>query len=278
MRVLPLEYIPIILLSPLIACTVAPSSALNNGHVVNYTTCSLPKDQGVGSLHGAWATLPVNLVLDKDFYVADDGAAVPSLRESVQSWNTWAGIRGLGEAFNLKNDGSGQSAGLDIPELTDCSQASYSASLPGTVGVWKIASAGFHANRRASCGTAADGSPGKLLSLGVQGQTDWIIQNGRITGASVLLNFEDYNSPGKQPIDVQSLLLHELGHVLGLLHSCNGSSGGSIDGTTAPACFTAGVLTAPTEYTNAVMFPFLQVGQIRQSLTQNDYNRINCLY
>jgi hypothetical protein len=262
------------LILPLMACTVAPSSALNNGRVVNYTSCALPKDQGVGSLHGAWSSLPVKLVLDNDFYVADGGAVLPSLRGSVQSWNTWATLRGFSGAYNLTNDGSG----LAIPELTDCSQASYSASLPGTVGVWKIASAGFHANRRASCGTNSDGSPGKLLSFGVQGQTDWIIQNGRITGASVLLNFEDYNSPGKQPIDVQSLLLHELGHVLGLLHSCNGSSGGSVDSTTAPACFTDGVLSAATEYTNAVMFPFLQVGQLRQSLTQNDYNRINCLY
>jgi hypothetical protein len=109
--------------------------------------------------------------------------------------------------------------------------------------------------------------------VGVQGQTDWIIQNGKIIGASILLNFEGYNAPGQQRIDVESLLLHELGHVLGLLHSCNGSGNGGTDGTAAPMC-----AIAPTQYTSAVMFPFLQVNQERRQLQQNDYSRINCLY
>ena len=265
-------FIPIVLLLPMLACTAAPSQALNHGGIVNFTSCALPKDQGVGSLHGQWGALPVPLVFDKDFYVADNGAVVDSLRGSVQSWNEWASLRGFNGAFSLKNDGSGLGAGLDIPELTDCSQASYSSSVQNVVGVWKINSAGFHANRRDSCGTNADGSPGKLLAFGIQGQPDWIIH------ASILLNFEDYNSPGKQSIDVESLLLHELGHVLGLLHSCNGSSGGSVDSSSAPACFTGGVLSAPSEYADAVMFPFLEVAQLRRDLRQNDYNRINCLY
>jgi hypothetical protein len=271
--------IPIILLLPLFACTVAPSSALTNGRVVNYTTCSLPKDQGVGSLHGQWASLPVSLVFDKDYYVANNGNAMPSLRNAVNSWNVWAQLKShVNGAYSIKNDGTGTSAGLDIPELTDCSQASYSASLPGTVGIWKITGEGFHSNQRASCGTNADGTPGKLLANGVQGQTDWIIQGGRIVGSSILLNFSDYNAPGKQAIDVESLILHELGHVLGLLHSCNGSSGSSVDSTTSPACFVGGVLSVNPQYANAVMFPFLEVAQQRRSLTQNDLSRVNCLY
>jgi hypothetical protein len=220
----------------------------------------------------------VPIVFDREFYVADNGNTVASLRGAVQSWNLWSSLRGFEGAFSLKNDGTGLTAGHDIPELTDCSQASYSSSLPDTVGIWKITGQGFHANHRDSCGTTSDGKPGKILPFGVQGQTDWIIRSGRIVGASILLNFEDYNSPGQQRIDVESLLLHELGHVLGLLHSCNGSSGGSIDSTTAPACFTGGVLTAPTQYANAVMFPFLEADQERRLLQQNDYNRINCLY
>jgi hypothetical protein len=140
--------------------------------------------------------------------------------------------------------------------------------------VWKInGTSRWHENRRSSCGTNTDGSPGRILPVGVQGQTDWIIQNGKIIGASILLNFEGYNAPGQQRIDVESLLLHELGHVLGLLHSCNGSGNGGTDGTAAPMC-----AIAPTQYTSAVMFPFLQVNQERRQLQQNDYSRINCLY
>ncbi len=259
------------------SCSVRVSNAANAGRVTNYLSCALPKDQGRGSLHGQWGGLPVPVVLDRDFYVADNGEVVPALRSALQTWNNWAALRGF-QGFSLKNDGTGLSAGRDIPELTDCAQASYSSSVADMVGIWKINSVGFRRNQRPSCGVNPDSSPGKILPFGVQGQTDWIIQSGRIVGSSILLNFEDYNSPGKQRIDVESLLLHELGHVLGLLHSCNGSGGGGIDSTTSPACYSGGVLTAAPAYANAVMFPFLEVAQERRKLQQNDYNRINCLY
>jgi hypothetical protein len=239
----------------------------------------LPKDQGKGSLHGAWSSLPVPLVLDRDFYVTDNGSALPSLRGAQQSWNLWASLRGL-QGYSLANDGAGVTAGREMPDLTtSCAQATYSAAVTDVVAIWKITGEGVHRNARAACGSGTLGGLGKILPTGVQGQTDWIIQSGRITGASILLNFEEYNSPGRQHLDLESLLLHELGHVLGLLHSCNGSS---TDGTTSPACFTnvggGNVLTVNPQYANAVMFPFLQVEQVRRDLQQNDYDRINCLY
>ena len=83
-------YIPTILLVSFSACTVAPSTAVKNGRVVNYTSCSLPKDQGRGSLHGQWSNLPVSIVFDRDFYIADNGAALSALRGSLQTWNIWA--------------------------------------------------------------------------------------------------------------------------------------------------------------------------------------------
>ncbi|WP_146014223.1 M12 family metallo-peptidase, partial [Pseudomonas sp. GW456-11-11-14-TSB2] len=81
----------------------------------------------------------------------------------------------------------------------------------------------------------------------IQGSTDWIVTGGKITAASVLLNFANWNSPGTAKIDVQSLLLHELGHVFGLLHSCSGSV---TDQTTSPSC-----AIAETSYLMAVMYP-----------------------
>ncbi|MGZ3693798.1 MAG: hypothetical protein ACXWQO_06330 [Bdellovibrionota bacterium] len=260
-------------ISLLSACSARPSGGLNQGRVVNYTQCVLPSDQGRGSLEGSWATLPVPIVFDNDFYLTDGGEIVPSLRNAVGTWNTWAVLRGY-SGLAITNDGSGAAAGREMPTVTDCAQATYSSQVTDVVGIWKISSSGQHANIRASCAPTTAGAPGRILPTGVQGQTDWITLNGHISGASILLNFEEFNAPGKQRVDVESLLLHELGHVLGLLHSCNGSTTDSVDGTSAPAC-SSGI---NNQYLDAVMFPFLEINLIRRKLGQNDYNRINCLY
>lgn len=201
------------------------------------------------------------------------------MRNAAESWNAWARHRGM-QAFRLLDDRSDGSGGRDIPEISSCEQAAYSASVTDAVGIWKIGTHGFHRNQRESCGRdAVTGRLNRILfyneesGAGVQGQTDWIVQSGRITGASILLNFEGYNAPGRHRIDVESLFLHELGHVLGLLHSCNASSDGAIDGTSAPNCD-----LAPDAYKSAVMFPYLHVQQERRELMQNDYDRINCIY
>lgn len=265
-----------ILLSGLIlasACSARPSGASASGRIVNFTNCQLPADQGRNSLQGSWASIPVPVVFDNDFYLTDNGEILPALRSATNTWNGWANLRGR-SGFSITNDGTGTEAGREIPALSDCSQATYTSQVTDVVGIWKITASGTHQNIRSSCAVTSTGAPGRLLPIGVQGQTDWITLGGRITGSSILLNFEEFNAPGKVRVDVESLLLHELGHVLGLLHSCNGSTADSTDGTSAPAC-NAGL---NSQYLDAVMFPFLEVNLIRRKLGQNDYNRINCLY
>lgn len=235
--------------------------------VSDKTSCDLPKSQGADSFAGSWNSIPVPIAFDNDFYVTNGGSALESLKAAVSSWNSWAGYKGK-QALSLNSDGSGVTAGRTIPTLTDCVQTSYTSAVTDVVGIWKISSSGLHANQRDSCGTN-----GKLLATGVQGQTEWVISGGHITGASILLNFEGFNAPGKVSIDVESLLLHELGHVLGLLHSCNPGSGS--DSTSSPSCDSP---NTPNSFKIAVMHPFLSSGQKRRTLGQNDFNRINCLY
>lgn len=261
------------LLAATASCSARPSNARNAGRITNFTNCLLQPDQGAGSLKASWNSLPVPVAFDKDFYLTDNGEIVPSLRSSVRTWNGWANLRGM-QGLVISNDGTGVSAGMEIPDLvTTCSQAIYSAQVTDVVGIWKINAQGRHQNQRDACG-AVNGVNGRILPTGVQGQTDWITLNGKTVGASILLNFEEFNAPGKLRVDVESLLLHELGHVLGLLHSCNGSSSDSIDGTSAPACNSG----LDSQYLDAVMFPFLEINLLRRKLGQNDYNRINCLY
>ena len=79
----------------------------------------------------------------------------------------------------------------------------------------------------------------------------------------------------KQP-DLQSIVLHEIGHVLGLNHSCEAAS----TGTGVPGCNDFGVSSA---YASAVMAPLFGFdengyGEQKRQLTQNDEGRANCLY
>ncbi len=246
------------------ACSARAPGNGDPDRITNFTGCVLPKDQGQGSLQGAWSSLPIPIVFDKDFYVTDQGEAMPALRNAVNTWNNWAGMRGM-QAFSIRLDGSDSTAGMEIPEITECVQEAYSSSVTDMVGIWKIATSGFHRNRRPSCLTQQ-----KILPDGIQGQTAWVSRGRSIVGASVLLNFENYNAPGKQLVDVESLMLHELGHVLGLLHSCKS---GDSDQTSSPYCD-----AAASKYRDAVMYPGLATAQERRSLRQNDYNRVNCLY
>ncbi len=247
------------------ACSARPSdSATETGRITNFTVCALPSTQGEGSFQGKWAALPIPTVIDRDFYLANQGEQATEIKAAITSWNNWAVLKGL-TAFSLQNDGSGLGAGAGIPITDDCNQATITNARTDVVGIWKIQAGGDGRNTR-----DVNGSTCQLLETGVQGKTDWTIVNGTITGASILLNFDGFNSPGESSLDTQSLALHELGHVLGLLHSCNPGEG---DTTTSIPC-----TEAPNRFLEAVMFPFLQISQIRRTILQNDYSRINCLY
>lgn len=258
----------IVLALSLTACTGDRAPKDESGTVItNLTDCNLPEDQGDGSFQGKWESTPISIFLDRNFYIVNEGQEASAVKRAIYTWNDWAGLKGI-EVLSLQKDeeSRGITRGVLFPDISDCNQASITNAFPGQVGVFRVQKGGEGKNERESCSNDSN----RLLGTGIQGRTDWRIENGVISAASILVNFEEFNAPGEIEIDVESLLLHELGHVLGLLHSCNGGGG---DRTTSPDCG-----SAPSGYLNAVMFPFLLEQEERRSLQQNDYDRINCLY
>lgn len=84
--------------------------------------------------------------------------------------------------------------------------------------------------------------------------------------------------PSIETQQLSSVVLHELGHVVGLDHSCQ-------DGQTVAGFAGCAGLASAHPYREAVMFPYLysrrstQVGpEIKNALRTNDVQRVQCMY
>lgn len=84
--------------------------------------------------------------------------------------------------------------------------------------------------------------------------------------AMMEINYQHFFGTGLPQPDLQTIVLHELGHLLGLDHSCSGT----------------GCSEAPSEYLDAVMYPSVGFdgvqGRSKRVLQVNDQHRANCLY
>ena len=94
--------------------------------------------------------------------------------------------------------------------------------------------------------------------------------------ADLELNYEGFFTEGKKQPDLQTIVLHEFGHLLGLQHSCevNPKKPG------VPNCTADDV---NPDYLSALMYPQFSffddgTGEQKQSLFTNDQGRGNCLY
>ncbi|RYZ83100.1 MAG: hypothetical protein EOP04_20640 [Proteobacteria bacterium] len=91
----------------------------------------------------------------------------------------------------------------------------------------------------------------------------------------ILLNSKD-RGPSKRE-QFQSIVLHELGHAIGLFHSCE--SGGSK--TEGAQCTD---LSDDHPYKRAVMYPYLHIDrrtnrpEVKEQLTSNDEERARCIW
>ncbi|MGK5083397.1 matrixin family metalloprotease [Bdellovibrionota bacterium FG-1] len=90
------------------------------------------------------------------------------------------------------------------------------------------------------------------------------------------VNYQYFFTAGHKIPDLQTIIAHELGHLLGLYHSCD--MGSTKPGT--PDCLSAKL---NTDYKRALMFPVFGfnedlTGEQKRALASNDQGRANCLY
>ena len=223
------------------------------------SVCTLPDDQ-VGTLSGRWKAPPVPIAFHAGDFTADEMAEII---QAATTWNTfYAQTLGL-SPIDFGTASSPRQMATDHPNAAYVCSQSIVVEATGAfnspvvlykLGVWPYPSQPNTMALTTFCKGA--GSPLPLFNMAI-----------------IEFNYQNFWIAGKKVPDLQTIILHEFGHLLGLNHSCEPSS----TGTGMPLCSNS------ADYSAAVMAPVFSFtasgyGESKRSLTGNDQGRANCLY
>ena len=220
------------------------------------TQCYLPYDQK-DTLIARWAQTPVPLSIS--IQGGFSSAELQAITNAVNTWNSFYEKSHGFPLFRMVSTFSVQSLPLNE---TACS--TFIANQSGFFEdqsvviykpqVWKI---------------SAEGDQNILirtnLCKNIQVPSKPLL---RFNMAYIEVN-ENFFFPGTA-YDFESSMLHELGHVAGLDHTCGDPSSKVIPDCSDPVL--------PKEYEQAIMYPEISPAKIKRNLNGNDKLRANCLY
>ena len=218
------------------------------------TSCILPDDQ-TGTFDGRWKVAPIPIAVQSGQFSADEKATIV---QAIQRWNSFTRLSLKQDIFIVAEDSS-------LPRPSSVCAGSTPVLLgsqfvnPIVVrkhGSWIYPSATSAIAITSTC-PLADTPVNKFYA----GALD--------------LNYQHFFVSGKPQPDLQSIMVHELGHLIGLRHSCENSP----TRPNTPNCNDSGI---DSNYKTAVMFPVFGFtggyGEKRSTLNVNDQGRANCLY
>ena len=214
--------------------------------------CIINPDQATLFM-GRWAAHPIPLAVEADDFSPSE---LSSLKNAIATWNEFY-TASKGFILYLANSSPialVSSGGTRVTQATVCQQAVVGPNgftnkimIYKTTKGWRYGSAVMALT--STCPVVTANSTYR-----------------NFVSAVMEINFQNYFNGGQPVPDLQSIVTHELGHMLGLNHSCTGS-----------AC-----ANVPNDYASAMMYPSLgfdgTAGRIKRTLNANDQERANCLY
>lgn len=221
--------------------------------------CVLPDDQR-GTLSGKWRNTPIPIAFHEGDFTSSEMFAM------VQAADTWNDFYAQSLGLHTVDYGNpNQPRTSNMPRPSGASLCSgnivQGSSYSGNVVIYKNSTWPFPDQPSiialtSYCRTNATPLPYFYIQI-------------------IDINYQNFFSSGRRQPDLQTIVLHELGHMLGLNHTCNSTAS-----TGVPSCSDSQINPL---YVRALMYPNFTfdragAGEQKRSLNENDQGRANCLY
>jgi hypothetical protein len=242
-----------LLLSLLTGCALAG----DNGSPPLVKACVLPTDQS-GTIAGHWRVTPIPIAFHQGDFSTDE---ISAMTAGADTWNTfYSATQGL----NVIDYGGANVRFSSQPVPTNvCGQGLLQGnSFSGQVVIyrqnkWPHSGAGTTIALTSFCTSPAKPYPSTYM-------------------AYMEVNYQGFFQQGLKQPDLQTIVSHELGHLLGLYHSCDAGS----TAAGKPDCLNSSL---NPDYQTALMYPVFGFnsdlsGEQKRNLASNDQGRANCLY